>query len=288
MTIGVKKEMMTEVMKGMRMIRNITILVFLAGYISVAADFKDKDFDGVPDNIDQCPNTPFLHQVNVQGCTTQKLMLLSDTVTDSLVLSLKFGHITNEDLSGKETQRTKKIRMTYYHDDWSYILRTGYITYADNDEMLDTTFKIRKRFKPTPNLRLKISASLRFPTRDFIGNNTDIALSTSLNYYLTHQTSLFAGIQYTFVRDKQISTPLQNKGSFYLGTAYFFTKKLYTDFSFSYAESKFTTKYAVKSLRGAVSYDVSNQWFTTLSYEQDIDDDDTHNTLNFTIGYRFW
>ncbi|MCF6244915.1 MAG: transporter [Sulfurovum sp.] len=270
------------------MIRNIFILIFVTGVIGFAADFKDKDFDGVPDSLDQCPNTPFLTQVNAKGCTTETLMLVSDTVTDSLVLSLKFGFITNEDLLGKDTERTNKIRITYYHDDWSYILRTGYLTHSDSTGMLDTTFKIRKRFKPTPNLRVKVSASLRLPTRDFAGNNTDISLSSSFNYYLSKKASLFAGVQHTFVRDEQISIPLQNKSSFYLGAGYFLTKKLYTDISYAYAQSKFTTKYAVKSLRGALSYDINNQWFTTVSYEQDIDDEDTHNTLNFTIGYRFW
>jgi len=270
------------------MIKNIAIVIFLFTIISFASDEKDRDMDGVPDRLDKCPNTPFLHQVNAQGCTIQKLMLPSDIVTDSLVLSLKFGHITNEDLSGKETQRTNKIRITYYKDDWSYILRTGYIGYGDSRGMLDTTFKIRKRFKPTKNLRFKISASIQLPTRDFLGNNTDIAFSSSLNYYFSHKVFAFAGVQYTFVRDKQIFTPLQNKGSYYLGAAYFLTKKLYTDISFSYTESKFTTKYAIKSLRGAISYDITNQWFTTLSYQEDLLDEDTHNILNFTIGYRFW
>jgi len=270
------------------MTKNIAIVIFLCTIISFASDEKDRDFDGVPDRIDQCTNTPFFHQVNAQGCTIQKLMLPSDIVTDSFVLSLKFGYINNEDLAGKETQGTHKIRMTYYRNDWSYILRTGYIDYGDSRGMLDTTFKIRKRFKPTKNIRFKMSASIQLPTRDFVGNNTDIALSSSANYYFSNKVFAFAGVQYTFVRDRQISTPLQNKGSYYLGVSYFLTKKLYTDISYSYAESKFTTKYAIESLRGAISYDITNQWFTTLSYQEDLLDEDTHNILNFTIGYRFW
>jgi hypothetical protein len=279
---------MTMMMKRMMMIKKVFILFFIGGYVSYAADFKDADFDGVPDAIDECPSTPFLNEVDVKGCTTQVLMLVSDTVTDSLVLSLKFGYSLNEDLRNRETQKTSKVRIAYYKDDWSYTLRTGYYVHNEGDGQLDTTFKIRKRFKPSSKLRVKIGASLVFPTRDFVGNNTDLSLSTSTNYYLSKKVSLFAGAKHTFVRDEQIFTPLQNKNSAYVGVGYFFTKKLYGDVSYAYTGSKFTIEHAAKSIGCVLSYDINDKWYTTLSYSQDIDDEDSHNALNFTIGYRLW
>ncbi len=290
MTTEMMTEMMTRMTTMMTMIKKVSILFFIAGCITYAADFKDADFDGVPDATDECPDTPFLHEVNAKGCTTQILMLISDTVTDSLVFTLKFGYSINEDFRNRKTQKISKIRIAYYKDDWGYSLGTGYYMHDKNNGQLDTTFKIRKRFKPTSKLRIRIGASLIFPTRDFAGNYTDFSLTTSANYYLSKNVSLFAGVKHTFNRDEQIFTPLQNRSSAYVGVGYFFTKNLYADVSFAYAESKFVIEDAAKSIGGILSYDINDKWYTTLSYNQDIliDDGDSHYALNFTIGYRLW
>ena len=46
-------------------------LAFL-GLSALVAFAKDTDLDGVPDNIDICPNTPFLKIVNKQGCSASQ------------------------------------------------------------------------------------------------------------------------------------------------------------------------------------------------------------------------
>jgi len=269
-------------------IKNILLAWLIGNSLSYAVNLNDKDFDGVPDSLDQCPNTPFLNTVNEKGCTTTILMLPLDEVTDSLVLALRLGYSFNNDFIGRESQKTSRIRMTYYKGDWSYALRTGYFIHNKGRGQLDTTVKVKRRFRLAPNFRLGVSMALRLPTYDFVGNNTDISLLTSFSYYPRRSWSLFGGLGHTFIRDEQTSTPLQNTNYFYFGSGYFFTKKFYVKLSYTYSESKFTTEHAAKSISTVLFYEFNEKWFTTLSYNQDVDSQDNHNSSNFTIGYRFW
>jgi hypothetical protein len=255
--------------------------------ISHALSIEDQDFDGVPDAIDQCMHTPFLNQVDETGCTTKILKLPYETETDGLTIALKTGYSTNDDLIGRTNQRTTKIRATYYHNTWSYTLRTGYYIHNQDRGSIDTTFRIKKRIKVSSKMNFNVSATVKLPTYNFAGNKTDYTFAASLSYYPTSSISIFTGAGHTFINDEQIITPLQDTNYFYIGTGYFFTEKLYGNLSYNYAESKFTTEYTAHSLGTTLYYHINKEWFTTLSYSREFDED-LHDVLNFTIGYRVW
>ena len=268
--------------------KNILALGVLLHTLSYAEPIKDQDFDGVPNSIDQCPNTPFLNEVNAQGCTTKILTLPNETEKDSLTLTLGYGFSTNEDLIGRETQETGKIQLGYYHNNWSYSLRTGYYTHNEDSGLLDTTFKIKKRIILTSSLKLGLGLGIKLPTYDFTGNQTDYTLYSSLNYYPTSSLSLFTGLSHTFVKDEKIITPLQDTNNFYIGAGYFFTDDFYANLSYGYSQSKFTTEHAAKSISSTLYYKINKKWFSTLSYSREIDDEDLHDTLSFKMGYKIW
>jgi hypothetical protein len=247
----------------------------------------DEDFDGVPDSQDQCPHTPFLNQVDARGCTTTILTLPDDTIYDSMTITLGYGNSINEDLVGRERQDSAAIQISYYHNNWSYSLRSGYYSHHQSSGMLDTTIKIRKRFKLTKKLKLGVGAGLRLPTYQFTGNRTDLLLYSSLNYYPTRSLSLFGGLSHTFVRDRKITIPLRNTTSFYMGGGYFFSSHFYGGLSFGLAQSKFTNEHVIRSLSGTLYYKLNKKWFSTLSYYQEIDED-LHNAWSFKLGYKFW
>ena len=125
-----------------------TLLLSLALFtLSNAQSIQDQDMDGVPDNIDQCLNTPFLDEVNDKGCSTNTLLFPEESDSGSLDVSFGYAYSNNEELVDRDTQHTTKLQISYYLDNWSYSLRTGYFSASDDKGMQDTTLKIKRKFK---------------------------------------------------------------------------------------------------------------------------------------------
>jgi hypothetical protein len=256
--------------------------------LSSAQSTIDQDMDGVPDTIDQCIDTPFLDEVDSQGCSTNTLKLPEEKDNDGLDISFGYGFSNNEDLIGRDTQYTTKVQITYYHNTWSYSLRTGYFKTDSDNGMQDTTLKIKRKFKLTKSLKLGLGLGVKLPTYDFIGNKTDYTFYSSLTYYPQSSLSIFTGVSHTFINDEQTITPLRNTNTFYIGTGYYFTSHFYANIAYSYAQSKFTTEHAANSIMSTLFYKINKKWFTTLSYSHEIDDEDLHNSLNIKFGYSIW
>ena len=270
------------------MIKPFYFALLLTGSIYAAEEIADEDFDGVPDSLDACPNTPFLNQVNAKGCTTVELRLPDETDFDSMTMTLASGYENNDDLPGVTKQYRTKMQANYYHNDWSYSLRTSYYTREENDGFGDTTLKVRKRFRLSPELRFNLGAGLKLPTYDFPGNRTDYKLYSSLYYYPAEGISFFGGFNYTFVEDEEVMGELQNRNKLYLGAGYFFTHSFYANISYAYEKSKYVSEHPEHSLSGTLFYQITDAWFTSVYYKQDILDEDLHDEFYFTVGYKFW
>jgi hypothetical protein len=243
--------------------------------------------DGVPDNLDQCKNTPFLDEVNEQGCSTNTLIFPQERDNGSLDMTMGYGFNNNEDDINRDTQYAAKFLVSYYLNDWSYSLRTGHFNADTDSGMLDTTLKIKRKFKLNESLKLSLGAGIRLPTYDFTGNKTDYTLYSSIIHYPRSALSLFAGATYTLINDEEVITPLQDIGTFYLGSGYFFTKDLYANIAYSYVENKFTTNHAAHSIMSMLYYRINDKWYTTLSYSHQIEDE-LYNSLNVKFGYSIW
>ena len=125
------------------------------------------------------------------------------------------------------------------------------------------------------------------PTYDFTGNKTDLTLYGSVVYYPISALSIFAGTTYTFINDEEVISPLQNVNTFYAGSGYFFTKDLYINAAYSYAESKFSMNDPAHSIMSTLFYRINDKWFMTLSYGHELDED-LKNSLNIKFGYSIW
>jgi len=262
-------------------------LLFLGGTLC-AEGLQDTDFDGVPDRQDNCPNTPFLNQVNARGCTTNVLRLPDETDHDSMTMTLASGYENNDDLPGTTRQYKTKLQVNYYHNDWSYSVRSSYRNREENEGFGDTTLKVRKRFRLTPELRLNLGAGLKLPTYDFPGNRTDYKFYSSLYYYPTKQVSFFGGFNYTFIEDEEVIGELQNRSNLFLGAGYFFREDLYANIGYAYEKSKYVSEHPEHSLSTTLFYQITENWFSTLYYKQDILDEDLHEEFYFKLGYKFW
>lgn len=266
-----------------------TLLFYLLCITLISADsYKDQDMDGVPDISDQCPNTPFLNEVNKHGCSTKILIFPEERDDGSLGISFGYGFSNDEDDIDRTSQHTAKLLLSYYLNNWSFSLRTGYYDSDDGDTgMQDTSLKIKRKFKLNTSLKVSIGAGVKLPTYDFSGNKTDYTLYSSVIYYPKSSLSFFAGLTHTFVQDEEVFTSLQDINTVYVGSGYFFTRKIYANLAYSYVESKFTTNDPSNSIMAMLFYRFNDKWFTTLSYSHEIDDD-LHNSFNIKFGYSIW
>jgi len=255
--------------------------------LSSADSTNDQDMDGVPDSLDQCSDTPFLDEVNAKGCSTSTLIFPQERDDGSLDVAFGYGYSNNEDDIDRDTQHVAKFLVSYYLNDWSYTLRTGYFTSDHDSGMQDTTLKIKRKFKLNKSLKVGLGVGVKLPTYDFTGNNTDYTLYGSVVYYPKSALSLFAGATHTFINDDQIITPLQDINTFYMGTGYFFTKDVYANIAYSYVESKFTTNDPAHSIMSMLFYKINDKWFTTFSYSHEINDE-LHNAVSVKFGYSIW
>lgn len=269
------------------MMTKILILTLALFTLTHAQSSQDQDMDGVPDDRDQCLNTPFLNQVDDKGCSTNTLLFPEESHTGSLDVSLGYGFSNDQELVDRETQHTTKFQVSYYLNNWSYSLRTGYFTTSDDEGMQDTTLKIKRKFKLSSSLKVGIGLGVRLPTYDFTGNNTDITIYGSVVYYPKPGLSIFGGSTYTFINDDEIISPLQNINTFYVGSGYFFSKNFYANIAYSYAESKFTTNDPSHTIISTLLYRINDKWFTTISYGHELQED-LKNSFNIKFGYSIW
>jgi len=269
------------------MMTKILLLSLMLLTLSHAEIAKDQDMDGVPDDRDQCLDTPFLNEVNNKGCSTNTLIFPEERDSGSLDVSFGYGYSNDEELVDRDTQHTTKFQISYYLNNWSYSLRTGYFSTDDDNGMQDTTLKIKRKFKLTKFLKVGLGAAVKLPTYDFTGNKTDYTLYASVIYYPKSALSVFAGASHTFINDEEISTPLQDINTFYLGSGYFFTKDIYANIAYSYVQSKFTTNNAADSIISTLFYKINKKWFTILSYSHEIEDE-LKNSASIKFGYSVW
>lgn len=268
----------------------IRIVLLFAALLTLgsAQSSIDQDMDGVPDTLDECKDTPFLDEVNVEGCSVNTLIFPEERQSGSLDIAVGYGVNNDEDAIGRDTQYTSKIQVAYYLDQWNFSFRSGYYSEDESSGMQDTILKVKRKFKLTPFLKVGLGLGVRLPTYDFVGNNTDYTLYSSIRYYPVSALSLFAGANHTFINDEEYETPLKNTTSLYIGSGYFFTKDFYANIAYSQVESKFVSNQDSQSILGALFYKINDKWFTTISYSHQLDDDNLHNALNFKLGYSIW
>jgi hypothetical protein len=268
------------------MIKIVKIILMIAVTIPVMA-MRDQDFDGVADEVDRCPKTPFFAKVDAHGCVVKFLTLPSETDSNSLQAVLGYGLITNEDLLGRNEQDISTLKLSYYENSWSYSVGTGYYRYKSDQGAIDTTLSVKKRFLVTPKLRVGAGAGVKLPTYDFQGNKTDYNLYGSLTYYPKKSLSLFTHYTHTFVQDESVFSELQDSQYLSAGAGYFFTNKFYGNFVYTLGENKFASQHAIRRLSTTLYYKLNKEWFSLFSFGQEIDED-IHRTVNLKVGYRIW
>ena len=272
-----------------KIINNILISTIFTTLILFSQDINiDSDMDGVIDNLDECKNTPFLAQVNSKGCITSIILLPEDSKNDSWDIDINYAMNSDKDMLNRGKKYSVSVQTNYYTNNWIYSLRAGY--YKDNQKTIikDTTIKIKKRFKLKDDLNFYLGGAIKLPTYNYQGNNTDYTLYLSTTYYPIKNTSLFVGINYTFINDEPLIAPLQNTISYYMGGGYFYNKDLYINLSYTYTQSKFEDNEIDNAIMATVYYQITDKWFASITYSHELYEKGIDNSMNIHLGYNIW
>lgn len=269
------------------MIKNLIGFLLIGSIVHLQA-MKDQDFDGVADEVDKCPKTAFFEKVDARGCTIEILTLPNETEKESLQFLAGYGVIINEDLLGRDEQNIETLKISYYRNNWSFSLGSGYYQYNGTQGAIDTILKVKKRFSLTPILKLSLGGGVKLPTYNFQGNKTDYIVYNSLSYYPIKSLSLFAQFKHTFVQDKEVNSKLKDSQYITSGFGYFITKKFYVNATYTQGNNKFVNQHNINSISSTIYYNFNKNWFSLFSYSKEIEDEDAHHAYNLKIGYKTW
>jgi len=252
--------------------KKIAILGLIA--LGCFAQPIDSDLDGVPDNLDLCPNTPFLETVNKNGCSKQQLSKLK-----KINYYFNLGYEVDEYKDYKTsnlifTQLSAKkdnLKASVYYS----IKDDGYNDgYKSNDLILSGYYYYNK-FK---NILLKFGAKIYLPT--YYNDKTDYALYIKGSYfYKNYSFSLSEKHKiYSESGTNDKDTFMASIGIFY--DKIFLSPYAYTENSM-YDSDKWYTYAGV-----SVGYQINKKLNVLLDTSIDLDESENY-TLTGSLGYSF-
>jgi len=291
-------------------------LIFLL-FSAMASAFQDGDLDGVADQFDRCPNTPFDELVNKQGCAVNEqakkpyhpywgaltlkignTFRTDEEYDDENYLNLYANYRYRKwDLSISNAQLTTKSSNTEDNSDSDsdIYISTGY-TFAlpKSNLKLSVGSKIVDDTTSSTEVTSRLQGSGRFSqsvtqettsTSDESRDN-DYFASMNYNYRLSPKHDLFAYYGYTISGDSD-TVDYEDYSSFSLGTGYAISSNFYTALSYNYTGSIYPDGEAEEGITWFNSYRFSKNVFATASYTYAIDDYSYDNSLALALGFYF-
>lgn len=256
----------------------------------------DSDMDGVPNNRDKCPNTPFSDLVNANGCAIKSLV--SNNHFD-IILGASYAD-TNYVTLNKSTTIASSLAVDYFYKNFSIQASTAY--YVDQSKssifptvktstgLYDTYVGASYMFKPLKNLSLRLGAGALLPTYQTNLNNNKTDYKTSLNagYYINN-LNLFATYAYTIINDKDIVNIVsyQNTNAFSAGLGYQLRQDFYLSTSYYSSQSIYKGYKDIQTASLYGSYSINNNRWISLSYAYGLTNTSSKNYLALYLGFYF-
>lgn len=272
----------------MKKIVSKLLLSMVLGTMILFSQEIDSDIDGVIDSLDICPNTPFLTEVNAKGCAVSVILLPEDSKNDSWDININYGITNDLDMLNINKKHSVSIQTNYYREDWIYSVRMSGQYNNNNYVIKDSILKVKKRFKFKEYLKVYIGGAVRLPSYNYLGNHTDYTLYLSSTYYPVDKVSIFVGVNYTFINDEPLIAPLKDITNFYIGGGYFYNKDLYMNISYTSTQAKFKSSKTDNAIMSTVYYQISDKWFTSITYSHELYEKNMDNSINIHLGYNIW
>ena len=252
------------------------ILFFLIAPLLLLA-YVDSDMDGVEDKNDRCPNTAMTDLVDLSGCTIERLVSPHH-------FSVMAGATYANDK--ENTYNFSSLEFDYYYKEISVQFSTSYYdlesSTLNKEGMNDSYLNLFYKFNPSKNFSLNLGTGLVLPTYDNVNNKVDYATSIYGRYALD-KWSLSAGLGYTFVGDVNAS----NRRFYNVSTGYSWNNNFYSSIGYYVSESIYEGINDFESLSLYNYYSINQNWFTTVSFTQGLNDVSLDNSVGVKLGY-YW
>jgi hypothetical protein len=271
--------------------RFLFLLTFVHG---VSFAYIDTDFDGVSDQRDECPNTPFSALVDARGCTVKKVHLAQEVAKLSVVIGASYSTYKTPTNKTKTLSQSleldyeiQKIKLQLYvsHFNAKNSVYSQFNDAAFGDTRLSLTYTLDTFI---PNFRIYLGGGLIIPNYEgaMDNNNIDISSSINMNYYIG-KLSLFGGYTYTMVGDSDLSyLSYQNTNALSLGVGYSFSPKIYSSLSWFWSEASVKSADSMQNLSWFTYMNLNQKMYGTFSLTQDLNDEVVSHSYGMQLGYR--
>jgi len=249
--------------------------------------YVDSDLDGVEDINDRCPNTPLTDLADINGCSTESLVSPHHF---EVVVGASYSEYDYQTLSSIESIATS-LELNYYYKNFFLQISSAYFESNNFDDsgFYDSSIFAGYQLETIESLLLRLSLGVILPTykTDLNNNNTDYSASASLSYNFLDVT-LFGGYSYTIIGDDLVeSINYKNTNSYNLGVGYYVTSQLYFSGAYNSSESIYAEVESIETLSLYSSYNINENYFTTLSYSYGLSESASKNYVSLRLGYTF-
>ena len=284
-------------------IKKCIVLTIVISSLLVSAEASDSDFDGVPDNIDKCPNSKITDIVNKDGCMVKKLHFKSTKLSSKKDKRInKFTYLHSK-LKPFKIIHPEKSKLTliagvgYEKSDsntsanyksfsvvYNYDKLTALASYSHSkigEAINDLTLAVYYTFTITPQSTFELGTGSCISLNSKKDNRTDYFLSAKYNYYFKKYN---IGIKYehTFMRDFNT----KDTNLFNISFGMMLNKKLYLQLSYETQNALYRDTKRVNTIGLYANYSINKHWFISTELTKDIRDSNTY-SANFNIGYNY-
>jgi hypothetical protein len=272
----------------------ILLSILLQGSL-LALNVSDGDFDGVSDEYDECPNTPFSDLVDSRGCSIKKVPIARAINKLTVIAGV---HYSNYDAKYNNNTKTlsqsleldyqiKKIKLMLYISRFSSKNKpfSKYDDSSFSDTRLSFLYTLDRKIQ---NLGISLGAGIAIPNYKGSMHNNSLDVYTSINSnYSIDKTSLFASYIFTKIGDSDVGNlKYQNTSAISLGVGYLITPKFYSSLSLYLSDPIVKSGTSTKNLSLYSYYNLSQKKFLSLSYSHDLVKEINSNSYGVNMGFR--
>jgi len=239
-----------------------------------AGAVKDSDLDGVPDNLDMCPNTPFLETVNKYGCSISQLKNLKKD-------KIKFDFSTGYEYDNYKSYHNSELLFSSFSAKKGKLKVRLFVSMLNNKEKYELSDLIASLYYYVDfnrNIGFKMGTKAYFPTN--YNKKTDYSFLAEASYY-------FRKFSIALSEEHKIygETGLNPKDTVSLEADIYY-KKLYIS-PYIYTEnSAYDFKKWYKYAGISLFYQLNKKF--SFSFDLSFDMQESKNyTISSSIGYSF-